>query len=292
SQKTVTFDLSWKGSDASHRDEVWVFVDMQPITGVIKGNWTPATLVPNATTVTAGSGNQYSSLTYTAVSGNTRGVWVKGTSSVTTNTFNATVKVTLASGMPAQFNACAYASDYPPNAASYNGGTYTFKGTKPFIVNGTEVNDNQYAVTTITSLTDATGCPGGVERNVEQNNGNCLSWLTPCGGYCRDLAADNARCDATLDLEISNGYYSSCPSGWRYPTEAEAKKMHSLGYTYTAISSDNSCRIYCTFYSSTCAYCTYVGAYVCVANGANHCWGDSCKWSIFNSIAVSKYCVR
>ena len=58
--KTVTFDLSWKGSDANHRDEVWVFVDIQPVTGAnTLGSWSPATLVPSATTVTAGSGNQY-----------------------------------------------------------------------------------------------------------------------------------------------------------------------------------------------------------------------------------------
>ena len=102
STKIVTFDLSWKGSDATHRDEVWIFVDIQPITGAnTLGAWSPATLVPNATTVTAGSGNQYSALTHMVESGNTRGVWVKGTSSVATNTFSATVKVTLNNGTPA-----------------------------------------------------------------------------------------------------------------------------------------------------------------------------------------------
>jgi hypothetical protein len=75
STKTVTFDLSWKGSDAGHRNEVWIFADIQPATGSnTLGAWSPATLVSGATTVTPGSGNQYSSPVHTVVSGNTRGV--------------------------------------------------------------------------------------------------------------------------------------------------------------------------------------------------------------------------
>jgi hypothetical protein len=233
--KTVTFDLSWKGSDANHRDEVWVFVDIQPVTGVnTSGIWSPATLVPSATTVTAGSGNQYSSLTHTAVSGNTRGVWVQGISDAATNTFKATVSVTLADATSAKFNACAYATDYPPNAASYSGGTYTFKGTKPFVVNGMTVSSNQYAVTKITSLTDATGCPGGVGRDVPDNGGTCISGLTAVGGYCRNLAADAASTYVGCNIEIKSAdhrskvYYKDrnvCATGWKVPTFSELKCM-------------------------------------------------------------------
>ncbi|MDR3133130.1 MAG: hypothetical protein LBU42_03810 [Prevotellaceae bacterium] len=227
STKTVTFDLSWKGSDANHRDEVWIFVDIQPVTGVnILGSWSPATLVPSATTVTtAGSSNQYTSLTHTVESGNTRGVWIKGTSSVTTNILHATVKVTLTSTTPAKFNACAFATDYPPNAVSYSGGSYTFKGTKPFIINGTPVDDTKFAVTKITSLTDATGCPGGVGRDEIHNSGVCAPGLTAVGTYCRDLAADGAAkfiaCGYELEVEIADrplpGSWSTalnCPAGW------------------------------------------------------------------------------
>jgi hypothetical protein len=236
SQKNITFNLSWQGSDASHRNEVWVFVDIQPITGAnTLGVWSPATLVPTATTVTAGSGNQYSSLTHTAVSGNTRGLWVKGTSANTTRTFAATVKVTLANGTPAKFNACAYATDYPPNAVSYSGGSYTFKGTKPFIINGTSVNDNKYAVTTISSLTDATGCPGGVGRDEVLNNGVCAPGLTAVGSYCRDLAADNAMTFTGCGIEIIAGaanlvtwsLNAGCPAGWRWPTSTEARCIYT-----------------------------------------------------------------
>jgi hypothetical protein len=235
--KIVTFDLSWKGSDASHRNDVWVFVDIQPVTGAnTLGSWSPATLVPNSTTVTAGSGNQYSSLTRTVVSGNTRGVWVKGTATNTTSTFAATVKVTLATATPAKFNACAYATDYPPNASSYSGGTYTFKGTKPFIINGTPVNNNQYAVTKITTLTDATGCPGGIGRDVIHNSGTCLPHLTAIGSYCRDLVADDASTYTGCGIEIkksNQGTITSfaggedylCPTGWRYPNDTEGVCM-------------------------------------------------------------------
>ncbi|MDR0603620.1 MAG: hypothetical protein LBG80_04875 [Bacteroidales bacterium] len=238
--KIVTFDLSWKGSDANHRNEVWVFVDIQPVTGAnTLGSWLPATLVPSATTVTADSGNQYSSLTCTIVSGNIRGVWIKGSAANTTNTFAATVKVTLASGTPTKFNACAYATDYPPNAASYSGGRYTLKGTKPFVVNGITVNDIVYDITTIMSLTDATGCPGGVGRDVIHNSGICAPGLTAVGSYCRDLVADGAfKGTCGQELEIKNNWYNAhgttisslgCPLGWR-PTSAS--ELECLWTTY------------------------------------------------------------
>ncbi|MDR3133893.1 MAG: hypothetical protein LBU42_07715 [Prevotellaceae bacterium] len=233
-QTTVTFDLSWTGSDASHRNEVWVFVDIQPVTGAnILGSWSPATLVPNATTVIAISGNQYSSLTYTPVNDNTRGVWVKGTAANSTSTFKATVKVTLDSSTPAAFNACAYATDYPPNAASYSNGTYTLKGTPPFTVigNGTIQNSNQYVGTCIT-LTDATGCPGGVGRDVIHNECTCAPGLTAVGGYCRDLAEDGASSFTGCNVEVENfnrgwdvwDFY--CPPGWDLPTHTHIKCMY------------------------------------------------------------------
>ncbi|MDR0606268.1 MAG: hypothetical protein LBG80_18470 [Bacteroidales bacterium] len=228
SQKIVTFDLSWKGRDANHRDEVWVFVDIQPITGVSSlDSWSPATLVPSATTVTAGSGNQYSSLTYTVVSGNTRGVWVTGTATNTTSTFNATVKVTLHSGTPAKFNACAYVTDYPPNAAKYSDGNYTLKGTKPFTINNNvSVDDTKYSGV-INSITDATGCPGVIGRDVPVNGGTCAPGLTAVNGYCRDLVADNAHVACGLELNAGGNTYSHlAPSyvtaGWRLPTYDEA----------------------------------------------------------------------
>ncbi|MDR2436901.1 MAG: hypothetical protein LBD17_02345, partial [Endomicrobium sp.] len=51
--------------------------------------------------------------------------------------FNATVTVTLAAPADTKFNACVYASDYPPNATQQSGGGYALRGTPPFIINGT-----------------------------------------------------------------------------------------------------------------------------------------------------------
>ncbi|MDR2358442.1 MAG: hypothetical protein LBD87_01400, partial [Prevotellaceae bacterium] len=75
-------------------------------------------------------------------------------------TYNGTVTVTLGN-VPAKFNWCAYVSDYPPNAV-INGNSYTLKGTPPFVVNGSSLGAGvtSYSGGCITSITDATGCPG------------------------------------------------------------------------------------------------------------------------------------
>jgi hypothetical protein len=170
------------------------------------------------------------------VSGNTRGVWVKGTSSATTATFRAAIKVTLVSATPAKFNACAYATDYPPNIASVSGSTYTLKGTQSFQINGTPVSGNKYTGS-VSSLTDPTGCPGCIAvRDFQLTSSNvnipCCPNLTAVGGYCRNLAADDAYTIASctnningLTLEVKNNNMAegswSCPSGWRMIRSAE-----------------------------------------------------------------------
>jgi hypothetical protein len=68
-----------------------------------------------------------------------------------------------------KFNWCAYASDYPPNVTVANG-TYTFKGTPPFIltaangttsqtVTGTTLAASALTITP-TTIRDKTACPG------------------------------------------------------------------------------------------------------------------------------------
>jgi hypothetical protein len=222
STPTIQFKVSWTNqTTANHRNKVWVFVDFQSaISPTQKGNWQPATIT-GTVQKTAGTVSEQSN----------RGFFLEG---MTTN-FASTVTVSL-SNVTGKFNWCAYATDYPPNAASYSDGTYTFKGTKPFVVNGTTVNSNTYVVTKITSLTDATGCPGGVGRDVPDNGGTCLSGLTAVGGYCRDLAADAASTFTGCNIEIKASdqgttlsSYSSdnqlCPSGWRWPTQTQAACM-------------------------------------------------------------------
>jgi hypothetical protein len=91
-------------------------------------------------------------------------VWIK---SVTSNA-NFTGQITLQlSGVPAKFNACAYATDYPPNAVINASGGYTLKGSPPFTItynesSATTTDAKTFNAGCITSITDATGNPAGI----------------------------------------------------------------------------------------------------------------------------------
>ncbi|MDR0729653.1 MAG: fibrobacter succinogenes major paralogous domain-containing protein [Prevotellaceae bacterium] len=149
---TVSFRVYWDAAPQAprHRDTVWLFVDYQPI--AVNGSlgvWTPATLTNPAATspgeVIAGSLNG-------------RGFYLKGTPIAP---FSSIVTVTLA-GLSAgeRFNWCAYVTDYPPNA-TIGAGFYELHGTPPFEVNSYKLAAGVRTYTgCITSLTDATGCPG------------------------------------------------------------------------------------------------------------------------------------
>jgi hypothetical protein len=169
--KTVTCDLSWTGNDARHRDTVWLFVDFAEVkNNIITGAWGPATLTPAATGVTAATGNSYTALGSTTVTGNTRGVWVHGNASATNQPFHATVTLKLeAASTPAFFNACAYVLDYPPNLQFTALRTYQLHGTPPFQLTydtnkDTTINDkNVYTnlpIKFFETLIDYTQCPG------------------------------------------------------------------------------------------------------------------------------------
>ena len=162
SNKTVVCDLSWTGRNTTRLSNVWVFVDYIDISGNMPAsNWKPAA-VTGATVTQQTTGT----VTVSKVSGNTRGVWVKSTRSG--NNFTGKIILQL-SNVPAQFNACAYASDYPPNGAIKNG-VYTLQGSPPFTliaadgktkqqVNGYSIPISSLTITPVT-LTDITGCPG------------------------------------------------------------------------------------------------------------------------------------
>jgi hypothetical protein len=71
--------------------------------------------------------------------------------------------------LPAKFNACAYATDFPPGAYYTTPTSVDFKGTLPFYItynDGTTVtvtsktNYTPISGKTITAVTDATACPG------------------------------------------------------------------------------------------------------------------------------------
>ncbi len=229
--KNVTFVLTWANCDnVTHLNKAWVFVDWQQVTDPnTTGAWTRAT-ISGAATVTNG--------TYTA--GNATGFYVTGV-----NGQSATVTVKL-SNAPAKFNWCAVATDYPPNVAIFNNGTYTLRGTAPFLLNGSiTVNSKTYIGETISTITDATGCPGIACGNRDVNvgaGGCCLSGLTLVGDYCRDLVADgastyvaciNEETKKTLEVKAEttgiNGH--SCPAGWREPYASEARCMFNAKIT-------------------------------------------------------------
>ena len=224
SAQKVTFKVEWTGT--AHNNRVWVWVDLCPVAGSTASTFQQAVI----SEATANSGS------IATVSGNQRGFYV------TTNPSTVTATLSNATG---QFNWCVYGSDYPPNATSYNAGTYTLKGTPPFVItgNGTIQDDNKYVGTVINSLTDATGYPGGVGRDIVHNGGTCAPGLTAVGSYCRDLVADNAwavPCSAVADRFIETKKSSAgtatwanrniCPSGWHVISKAEAACTCAAGY--------------------------------------------------------------
>jgi len=228
--KTVKFVLTWNGcsSTTTHLNRVWVFVDIQSVDATTgeKGVWTPASFtgkptVQNADTLT--------------VPGNTRGFYVTGE-----NGESAIVTIQIKDA-PAKFNWCAFATDYPPNIGRNDDGVYTLRGTQSFVVNGSTIAGKQTSGS-VSSLTDATGCPGCIaEQNFKITGSSvtipCCPNLTAVSGVCRDLDADNAfhlYCPPDVDLEIKKtdldeawNPTNNCGgnAGWRYPTVAEGTCM-------------------------------------------------------------------
>ncbi len=245
--KAVTFTLTWSGcNNTNHLNKAWVFVDYQTITGITRGAWAPATIVGTPAV---------SNGTYAA--GNSRGFYVTGVNGQT-----ATVTVTLGN-VPAQFNWCAYATDYPPNVTAI-GGTYTLHGTAPFtliaadgvstqVVNGKSIAASALTVAPIT-IRDATGCPGifcpytGTDLFVDATHicqqrttgaQNWEAWIKDTRDnnlyrvvqfsdnswwFADYLATSNNR----VGMCAEESYYASpnlpaCPEGWRIPLFAEVQ---------------------------------------------------------------------
>jgi hypothetical protein len=145
----VKFRVSWSSQTAAnHLPKVWVIIDYDKVeNNVAAHNWQPATIT--GATATNGTVTQHFP----------RGFFLAGAQTG----FSADVTVTL-SGMPAQFNWCAYALDYPPNATHKAGGGYDLHGTPPFTINGNITAPGKVfaAGTCITSITDLTGNPDGI----------------------------------------------------------------------------------------------------------------------------------
>ncbi len=266
---SITWSSSCTGDITNHRNTVWLFVDYRPITNGIKSTtWTRATIsaASAGTVINSGSG---------------KGVWIYGA--------NTTQSATLTlSNMPSQYDWCAFATDYPPNAANYNNGVYTLRGTAPFVINSSQtVTGKNYSGGIINTITDATGCSGWIERDVPTTSGTCNPKSTLVKGYCRDLTADEAVkfVNCGYELEVKTGNQSlpaawstqlNCPSGWRPATQNELACMWKTAENPTKLAVNASYTTGETQWggwddTSCCAGCTGYKAYMT----SNRC-GDSC----------------
>jgi hypothetical protein len=238
--QTVTFRVSWANSSrtGTHNSKVWVFVDYRTVSGnAPTGSWERA-LVSGTPTATVGTPSREA--------GNDKGFWLQGTSG-TSGTYNATVTVKL-SNVPAQFNWCAYVTDYPPNIKFSTQRDLTLTGTIPFIITYTDnstvtVNAKSFTLAsgkTFKTVTDATFCPtyvnntiNGIIPTVGSDNG---SYTISCNG-------------ATLYVQKSNNGSSpwlpgnNCPPGWRWPNHTELACMiqtiNNPNQTWSTLESGN-----------------------------------------------------
>jgi hypothetical protein len=145
--KKVTFRVEYANAV---NNRAWVWIDLCPVSGV-----TPSAFQTAVISAASATGNN---VLYAST--NTRGFFVTASP--------ATVTATL-SNADGKFNWCAYGSDAPPNVTAANG-TYTFKGTPPFILtaaNGTtaqtvtgKILPTSALTMTPVTLTDKTGYPG------------------------------------------------------------------------------------------------------------------------------------
>ncbi|MDR0694864.1 MAG: hypothetical protein LBF81_06165, partial [Prevotellaceae bacterium] len=163
----VKFRVSWSNvptvTGQTHNAKVWVWIDFLKLNAdnTTAGNtWTRAEI----STTPAVSSSPTSTATLDASTN--KGFWLNGV----TGSYSATVTASL-TNIPAntKFNWCAYASDCPPNVTA-NNGTYTFKGTPPFILIASDgvttqtVNETTLATSALTitptTIKDKTDCPG------------------------------------------------------------------------------------------------------------------------------------
>jgi hypothetical protein len=145
----------------THNAKIWVWIDYRKIeNNQPTGTWTRAEI----TTTPAVSSSPTS--TATLVSNNNKGFWLNGV----TGNYSATITVSLTNiSANTKFNWCAYTSDCPPGAYYTTPTNVNFKGTLPFYITyndgaavtvTSKTNYTPASGKTITSVTDATACPG------------------------------------------------------------------------------------------------------------------------------------
>jgi hypothetical protein len=179
----IKFKVGWTGARTyRHNTKVWVFVDYRKIeNNAPAGIWTRAAV--SATPAVSSS----PASTATLVSGNDKGFWLNGVDGDYSATI--TVSLTLVAGVT-QFNWCAYATDYPPNVVPQGNNSYTLRGSRPFIINGSTLTASQTTYSgTIISFTDATGAPGRFPAalNERPNEMGCVAGLVEnANGVCAE----------------------------------------------------------------------------------------------------------
>jgi hypothetical protein len=230
----ITFKVEWTNTPtAPYNNRVWVWIDFCPISGITPGSFAPATIT--GSTITSGSGS-ISNLTG-------RGFFIVG------STINSGTTVTaILNPVPAgKFNWCVYGSDYPPNATAANG-TYTLKGTPPFVINGTTTLGEGvkiYSGGCITSLTDKTGYPGIINNNFSAgaiNNGSStIQAGTVPSAITSNTAASSSLGGVTyrwVRSGTSNNTYTDNSTGHNFTTT----EINTGGtWTYYREVRDNTC---------------------------------------------------
>ena len=257
STQEVTFKVEWQNSSVPYNNRVWVWVDFCPVTGTIPATSFSTATITNATK-TGGNG--------TITGATTRGFFIEYANATNVGT---TVTATLSNAPAGKFNWCAYGSDFPPNAY-VSGGSYTLRGSPPFVVNGSTLAASvTHYVGNITSLTDATGAPGIFCMPAGQAPGNygCCSGLSV--NVSTGLCAVPTFCDpsSTVSLDVVSFTPgteititgSSYTQVWSRPVTATGcQKITFNGGTSASVKSD--CRTnqgYAGAFFSWCAAVKY-----------------------------------
>jgi uncharacterized protein (TIGR02145 family) len=161
-----------------------------------------------------------------------------------------------------------YGSDYPPNA-TINNGTYTLKGTPPFIIN-TSITENgaSYSGGCITSLTDKTGCPGIINHPfsagaVNNDSSTVLAGTTPAAITSNTAASSGGGFTYRW---VRSGTSSATYTGNNAGHSFASSEVSTAGtWTYYREVRDNTCAT-TTWSRSTGSYvltiitCPYTGS--------------------------------
>jgi hypothetical protein len=258
--------VEWSNASVPYNNRVWVWIDFCPISGTV-----PATSFSTATV---------SSSTKTGGNGMITGVTARGFFIEYASTTNAgtTVTATLDNAPAGKFNWCAYGSDYPPNAVIIAGGGYTLRGTKPFAVNGSQVDATSFgAGTCVETITDLTGRPDGfASPKPTLSNPNSPS-------RCAEGAV-------TLSATVSGGTTSAMTYTWTvggtpYTTTTNSYTTGSLSASaaYTVkVKNANNCESATASGNITVRYAGQIGQTpdaTCGCAGGTIVCGYSCKSS-------------